>query len=306
MTKGVKRKAQRVSRPVRRARSARKAGSPRPASAKKNLTEAQEPRHVYFDDSARLPDGRLSRAGLAQLHDVKLRTTHGILLALDMESLDDMKRVVEATTRIEGIVGYKVGLTATLRLGLGGAVRHLRSATDLPLVYDHQKAGPDVPDMAAKFASTCKEAGVDGLILFPIAGPRAVIEFAGHALKHRLMPVVGGDLPFPDYNASGGGYVIDDALDKIFRKALEIGVDHFVIPANTPDKVRRHARWLIRKLEQPTLFVPGIGPLGGTIADTFAAAPGCRVYAVIGRAIYAAADPAQAARSLAAEALRFA
>lgn len=258
------------------------------------------------DASCRLPDGRLAHAAVAKWHDVRLRTTHGIVVALDMESLDDMKRVVDQTTKLEGIVAYKVGLTATLRLGLGGAVRHLRAVTDLPLIYDHQKAGPDVPDMAPKFSATCKEAGVDGLILFPLAGPRAVVEFAGSAYQHRLLPIVGGDLPFPDYNASGGGYVIDDALDKIFRKAIEIGVDHFVIPGNTPDKLRHHARWLVEKLEQPVLFVPGIGALGGTIADTFAVVPGCRVYGVIGRAIYGAANPAEAARRLAAEALRFA
>lgn len=268
--------------------------------------EASRPAHVYFDDCARLPDGRLAHAALGRLHDVKLRTTHGVLLALDMESTDEMKRVVERTTRIEGVVGYKVGLTAALKLGLGGAVRHLRAVTDLPLVYDHQKAGPDVPDMAAKFASTCREAGVDALILFPVAGPRAVVEFAGNAYRQRLLPIVGGDLPFADYNASGGGYVVDDALERIIRKAVEIGVDHFVIPANTPDKVRRHARWLVEKLEQPCLFVPGIGPLGGNIADTFSAAPGCRMYAVIGRAVYAAPDPAAAAREHAAQALRFA
>lgn len=259
-----------------------------------------------LDDSFRLPDGRLSFAALAKLHDVRLRASHGIVLALDMESLDEMQRVVKRTNAVQGIVGFKVGLTAALRLGLPAAVKRLRAVTDLPLIYDHQKAGPDVPDMAAKFASTCKEAGVDGLILFPIAGPRAVTAFAGNAFKQRLCPIVGGDLPFPDYNASGGGYVIDDALDKIFEKAIEIGVDHFVIPGNTPDKVRHHAHRLKQKLECPSLFVPGIGALGGTISDTFAAAPGCRVYAVIGRAIYGAPDPVEAARKLAAEAQRFA
>lgn len=258
------------------------------------------------DESVRLADGRLSFAALAKRHDMRMRTTHGIILALDMESLDDMQRIVERTSAVEGIAGFKVGLTAALRLGLAGAVRHLRKVTNLPLVYDHQKAGPDVPDMAPKFASTCKEAGVDGVILFPIAGPRAVTEFAGNAYKQRLCPIVGGDLPFSDYNAAGGGYVIDDALDKILAKSIEIGVDHFVIPGNTSDKIRHHAGWLTEKLERPSLFVPGIGALGGSIADAFAAAPGCRLYAVVGRAIYAAPDPTDAARRLADEAQRFA
>jgi hypothetical protein len=70
--------------------------------------------------TCRLADGRTARAAIKKWHDVRLRSTHGILIALDMESLDQMRRVVEQTTVVEGIVGYKVGLTATLRLGLGG------------------------------------------------------------------------------------------------------------------------------------------------------------------------------------------
>jgi orotidine-5'-phosphate decarboxylase len=159
--------------------------------------------------------------------------------------------------------------------------------------------------MAPKFSATCREAGVDGLILFPVAGPRAVVAFASGAYRNRLLPIVGGDLPFPDYNASGGGYVIDDALDRILRKAIEIGVDHFVIPGNTPDKVRHHARWLVEKIERPCLFIPGIGALGGSIADAFSAAPGCNAYAVVGRAVYDSSDPGESARRLAGEALRF-
>ena len=239
-------------------------------------------------------------------HDVRLATTHGIMPALDMRTLDDVKRVVENTTRIEGVVAYKVGLTVTLPHGLPEAMRQLRTVTDLPLIYDHQKAGPDVPDMAPKFAQTCKESGADGLILFPLAGPRAVDGFVGGALAHRLLPIVGGDLPLAVYNASGGGYVIDNALNLIFERAIASGADHFVVPGNTPDKVAHHAAWLVDAVKTPQLFIPGIGPLGGNIADTFAAADGCRAYAVVGRAVYGADDPAEAARQLAGEALRFA
>lgn len=259
-----------------------------------------------FDSSSRLADGRLRRAAFERLHNFRPSTTHGIMIALDLESMDAQKRIIERTTGVEGVVGYKLGLAAVLRVGLAPAVRELRGFTSLPLVYDHQKAGPDVPVMAAKFAAICGEAGVDGLILFPLAGPRAVSEFVGQALKHRLAPIVGGELPFPDYNASGGGYVIDGALDKIFRAAIPLGTDHFVVPGNTPDKVRHHAAWLTRELESPVLVVPGIGPLGGSIGQTFTAAAGCRVYAVVGRAVYGAADPGEAARRLAGEAVRFA
>jgi len=125
---------------------------------------------------------------MASLLESGFKSSHGIIPALDSETLDEIKAVVAATTRITGVVGYKVGLTAVLRLGLAKAVQELRGVTDLPLIYDHEKAGPDVPDMAAKFTAICREAGVDGLILFPVAGPRAVREFAGGALRNGLPP----------------------------------------------------------------------------------------------------------------------
>ena len=79
-----------------------------------------------------------------------------------------------------------------------------------------------------------------------------------------------------------------------------------MVPGDTPTKVRHHAGWLIGNIERPVLFVPGIGALGGSIAAAFAAAPGCDTYAVVGRAVYDSPDPAEAARRLAGEALRFA
>jgi orotidine-5'-phosphate decarboxylase len=237
---------------------------------------------------------------------IRFATTHGVVPALDIDTPDVVKRVVEQTTRIEGVVGYKLGLTLTLKLGLANAVRELRSVTDLPILYDHQKAGPDVGDMAGKFAATAAVAGVDGVVLFPLAGPRAVDAFVGSALEHGLVPVVGGDLPLSDYNQSGGGYVVDNALDLIFDRAIASGADHFIIPGKTPDKVRHHAERLPGKVARPRLFIPGIGALGGSIADTFAAARGCHTYAIVGRAVYDSRDPGEAARRLAEEALGFA
>src|SRR5215208_1952347 len=107
------------------------------------------------------------------------------------------------THDVEGIVGYKLGVVGALRLGLRGAVKAIRDITDLAIIYDHQKAGPDIPDMAGKYASICKDTGVRGLILFPLAGERSVREFVGHAQRAGLVPIVGGALPFPEYYVSG-------------------------------------------------------------------------------------------------------
>ena len=233
---------------------------------------------------------------------VRFRARHGIIVALDADSVDACKRTVDLTTGIDGVVGYKLGLTTALRLGLGESVLQLRGHTDLPLLYDHQKAGPDVFDMAAKFAALAAEAGVDGLILFPIAGPRAVDSFVGESLKRGILPLVGGDLPFPDYNVSGGGYVADNALDQIIDRAAAIGADHFVVPGNTPAKLRHQAARMGDR--RPVFIVPGIGPLGGRLSDLVPAAPGCSVLGVVGRAVYASDDPAQAARALVDEARR--
>ena len=231
--------------------------------------------------------------------------THGVILACDVDSIDQLRLLVEQTSQIDGIVGYKLGLTGVLLLGLAGAVQAVREHTDRPILYDHQKAGPDIPDMAGKFVGLCREAGLQALILFPLAGPSAVQSFVGESLRQGLIPIVGAGLPLPDYLASSGGFVADDAPERLYRQAAELGADHFVVPASSAGLVERYASQLRLLVERPRLCMPGIGSLGGTIGEAFAAARGCPAYAIVGRAIYASPDPAEAARRLAGEALDF-
>jgi orotidine-5'-phosphate decarboxylase len=226
----------------------------------------------------------------------------GIVPALDVDSSDALERLVEATSDVPGVVAYKLGMSGALRLGLPGAIQAIRRHSDLPVVYDHQKAGPDVPSMAGKYAVMCREAGVSSVILFPLAGEGAGTEFVGAAQREGIEPIVGGDLPFPEYHVSGGGFVADDALERILRQSLSLGVTEFVLPANDADTLARHVATVRAELDRPTLYLPGIGALGGTISEAFAAAEGCRRYAVVGRAIADATDPREAALRLADEA----
>ncbi|MFC0282305.1 orotidine 5'-phosphate decarboxylase / HUMPS family protein [Camelimonas abortus] len=228
--------------------------------------------------------------------------TCGVVPALDSDSVERIEEVVRATSGVEGVAGYKIGLSSALRLGLAESVRRLRDLTDLPLLYDHQKAGPDMPDMAGTFARLCAEAGVDGLVLFPVAGPTAVRRFTGEARASGLIPVVGGEIPAPDYCVSGGGYLADDALDRIIAEAAGAGADHFVLPARAPGRIARWSGWISARVADPVVFLTGFGPLGGAIADAFAASAACpRRFAIVGRLVTAAADPADAVRRLYAE-----
>lgn len=230
----------------------------------------------------------------------------GVVPALDLDTLDDLRRVVEATCAVPGVIEYKLGLTTVLHVGLFESVKAIREITDLPILYDHQKAGADMPDSAKSFVKICSRAGLKGLILFPVAGPTAVRQFVGHTLEAGLVAIVGGEIPVPDYLESGGGYFTIDTLDRIMAVATKMGARYFVFPANDPRAIRRRSQWLLQNIRTPVLFLTGIGPLGGSIRESFAAAEGVPSrLAVIGRRICAAPDPAEAARRLVDEVMQF-
>jgi orotidine-5'-phosphate decarboxylase len=232
------------------------------------------------------------------------RHRHGIVCACDLDDLDAAARLVEAIDAVDGVVGYKLGSLLALRSGLAAVVAAFRKLTAKALLYDHQKAGLDIPSMGREYVAVCRDAGVDALILFPLAGPRAVEAFVGATLDAGLTPIVGGVLPLPDYPVEHGGYVAGDALARIAERAFGMGARDFIVPATDAAMIRGQASRL-SGAEPVRLFLPGVGPLGGAIATAFAAAPELPTYAIIGRAIYAAADPAAAARRLAGEALAF-
>lgn len=221
----------------------------------------------------------------------------GLIPALDVDSMDALLRVVEVTSQVQGVAGYKLGLTGSLRMGLAPAIQAIRDITDLPVIYDHQKAGPDMPDMAAKFAAICAEAGADALILFPVAGPHAVKSFVGETIKSGMIPVVGGHIPVPDYCISGGGYIVDDVIHRIVAVAVGVGARHFVLPANNPEAIRQHIQRTAEAVKAPVVFLTGFGALGGDIETAFTAAEGSKSrFAIVGRNVCNSPSPADAAR----------
>lgn len=225
------------------------------------------------------------------------RETGGILVACDVGDIDELRELVTATHRIDGVVGYKLGFRLGLTLGLGHARAVIRAISSLPVVYDHQKAGTDIPEMGIGFAVTCRRAGVESAIVFPFGGPTTERAWIQALRGSAVEPVIGALMTHPEFLECEGGFLSDSAPKRAMSIARDEGVRAFVVPGT---KLER-ATSLVQPVGVETRFlVPGIGRQGGTIEDIAAFLPLRQCFPIIGAAIYAAPDPGRAAREFAA------
>lgn len=230
--------------------------------------------------------------------------SYGVIPACDIVEFSKFEEIIKSTTKIRGIVGYKIGFGLTLRYGLPKLVELIRKYTDLPVIYDHQKAGTDIPQMGKMFASVCAEAGIKGVIIFPQAGPLTEEEFIDSLYENNLIPIVGGEMTHPKYLAKEGGFIRDNAPVEMYKIAAKKGVEYFVIPGNKPDVIKKYNNLLSTIVKEPKYCLPGIGRQGGDIKSAFESLEGAQAYAIIGSGIYGQKDMAGAARRFCDEALQ--
>jgi len=123
-----------------------------------------------------------------------------------------------------------------------------------------------------------------------------VRQFVGETLKAGLIAIPGGDILLPDYSVSNGGFVIDDAWERIVSISVEVGCQRFVVPAKL-DSLERRAQWVADNVTDPVLYIVGFGPMGGDLEQSFAATEACQSRRIIvGRSIHQQPDPGDAAR----------
>lgn len=218
----------------------------------------------------------------------------GLMPACDID-LAAFVRLVEQTASLACISSYKVGFALGLSAGLPRVVEAARKWTDKPLIYDHQKAGTDIPATGKVFAKTLRAAGIDAAILFPQAGPITHKAWIEALREEGLGVIVGGWMSHPGYTERDGGYLRDEGILDIYRHAADAGVEHFVAPGNQPDVVASLKKLLEERGVAPTFHMPGLLTQGGDITEATRAA-GDRWHAIIGRAITQADDPVAAIR----------
>lgn len=219
---------------------------------------------------------------------------HGIVVALDGMSIDRVEEVIKELRELEFIVGYKISSDMALQGGLEIAVHQVKWLSgNKPVIYDHQKFGTDVPDICKAMVCSFADAGVDAFIMFPFAGPATLIAVLNEAKNiPELIPIVGGLMTHPEFLVSEGGNVTN--VSNMFATSSMLGCRAFVLPGNKIEQAHNQ----LRNIDpSSSLFFPGIGAQSGQIHDLkgFQNRP---VYAIVGRAITSAFDPADAAQRL--------
>jgi orotidine-5'-phosphate decarboxylase len=228
------------------------------------------------------------------VYNSHLQAEKGIILAADVPDLDSLKRLVETCATFSEIIAIKVGFMLGLRYGLPAVVTAVREVATTPVIYDHQKAGTDIPQMGKPFAAVCRDAGVRAVIFFPQAGPRTLEGFVSAAFDSGLIPIVGLVMTHAAYLKSEGGYIVDEAPELMAKTAVDLGVKDFVLPGTKPEIVKSFAGGSLSTVKTASIMMPGIGSQGGSLRIAFRAALPHRRFAIIGSAIYASKEPRSA------------
>ncbi len=231
--------------------------------------------------------------GVAAMTFIKLKKS--VIPSCDVDSLEKLRKLVSETCDVEGIGAYKIGFELVIPFGMEKVVGEIRRITALPIIYDHQKAATDIPEMGGKFVAACKEA--DALILFPQAGPKTEEAWIRAVQKSGKTAIVGGEMTHDGYLEETGGYLGNDAPKRIYGLAASLGVKDYVVPGNKPEKILLYRKLLEGKGIQPVFYSPGLVVQGGSLTEG-AKAAGERWHAIVGRGIYGAKDMRKAAEEL--------
>ena len=217
----------------------------------------------------------------------------------------EIARGVQGVTAVHA---FKLGSwKGTLRPGLDAYVQAVGPYLNgRKLIYDHQKAGTDIPDLEDALPDLV-DAGVHAVIFFPFGGAETLERWTRSAVDAGLSVIVGGHMTQKRFLWSEGGFIHDEAPERIYRTAVQLGVREFVVPGNKPEFVDKYKgiiedelRQLGAEEEEFGLYAPGFIKQGGDISETGRVA-GKRWHAIVASILVNALNVEAAARELASQ-----
>ena len=216
-----------------------------------------------------------------------------IIPALDVGKEQALELVEKLDEVSELLAGFKIGSLLVYEEGIG-IIREIKNLTSVPIIFDGQKFGTDIPDIAAEQVGLFAFAGADQIIACPMgAGPETLKAFTESCLTNQVTPVCVVEMTHPQADA----YLKVDTARQILGDALEFGIRNFVYPATKPETLRAHAG-VINAKGDVTLKATGFKVQGGSLLELQAL--GVTEF-IVGRAIYNAEDPVQTVIDLSKE-----
>lgn len=223
-----------------------------------------------------------------EMEEELIKSERCVIAAADVPDLGKLEELVKATHDIEGIGGYKVGFVLAIKHGLPAVVETIRKYTKKPIIYDHQKAGTDIPKLGKAFAEAVVSSGVDAVIIFPFGGAATERDWIDALKEAGVTILAGGHMTQSEFLASEGGFIHDEAPEKMYTIAAERGVTNFVVPGNKLEFVKKYKELLEKLLGKGNfrLWAPGFIDQGGNItefgeeAEFFCAIVGSAIYRI--------------------------
>ena len=202
-----------------------------------------------------------------------------IILALDVTAREDAMRVVgEVRDHVDAIK-----INWPLVLGAGpGMINEL--STVRPIICDFKIS--DIPNTNRLIVEQAMARGASAVICHGFTGDDSV--------KACVDAAKGQVFVLTEMSHPGGKQFTAPVADRLAALAKASGARGIVAPATRPERIAA-LRGIVGDME---IITPGVGAQGGSASDALRAGAD---FVIVGRAIYDAPDPAEAARRLAEE-----
>ncbi|CAB50224.1 orotidine-5'-phosphate decarboxylase [Pyrococcus abyssi] len=200
-----------------------------------------------------------------------------IVLALDVYDEDRALKIAEETKDYVAMI--KVNWPLIIGSGLD-IIRKLKDRTGLKIIADLKLA--DIPNTNKLIARKVYEAGADYIIVHPFVG-RDSVE-AVNELGEIILVV--------EMSHPGALEFINPLTDKFIELANDVEPFGVIAPGTRPERVK----YIRERLKEGVkILTPGIGAQGGKAKEAIEAGAD---YVIVGRSIYNAPNPREAAREI--------
>ncbi|MBA3044656.1 MAG: orotidine-5'-phosphate decarboxylase [Candidatus Thermoplasmatota archaeon] len=203
-----------------------------------------------------------------------------VILALD---ITDRHRAMETVEKArDSIDAVKVNYPFALACGMD-AVAELAGSVDV--ICDFKVA--DIPNTNRLIVEQVRKSGAAGVICQAFPGKDS-LEACIRAAEGMDVFVV------TEMSHPGADRFMIPVAEDMAKLAVEVGATGIIAPATRPEKIAT-LRKIVGNLK---ILSPGVGAQGGSASATVKAGAD---YVIVGRAIYDARDPGEAARKIAEE-----